>query len=259
MGPNERALFLYGFSVTNDNKYLDFRSQNLGPELTATLNPQNYTATEFMAEIKRAMEIADPSNIYTISLNRTVAGGTDNRMTVVTNGSYLDLLFQTGTHADNSPSVLMGFDHVDYTGGLSYTGSVTAGTILYPEFATFDYLGPDDYVSNDGVKNISAAGVKETLVFAQMFFIQGQWKYITNFNGRTQHTEWQNFLKYATKQLKFEFSPSINEDPDLFYQVTLETTSGDGNGMGFKFMQQRGEGLFRFYDTGIMKFRVIPV
>jgi hypothetical protein len=152
----------------------------------------------------------------------------------------------------------MGFNHIDYTGGLSYTGDLTAGTILIPEFPTWDYLGPDDYVTNDGVKNVSASGIKETLVFAQMYFIQGQWKYITDFGGRTQLTEWRKFLKYATRQLKFEFTPSLQESAEVFYQVTLESTGADGNGMGYKLTQQRGEGLFRFYDTGQLKMRVIP-
>jgi hypothetical protein len=135
---------------------------------------------------------------------------------------------------------------------------LTAGNVLIPEFATYDYLGPTHHFINDGVKNVSASGIKETLVFAQMQFIQGQWKYITNYNGRTQLDQWAAFMSYATRQLKFEFTPSINEDVELFYQVTLEKTADDQNGMAFKFKQQRGEGLYRFYDTGLLTMRLIP-
>ena len=252
------ALFLYGFDVDDNNKYINFRRVALGPELTAVLTPGNYTATEYMAEVKKQMQIVDPSNTYTVTLNRSINGFRENRMTVLTSGSYLDLLFGSGTNAANSPRDLMGFAHTDATGGTSYTGYISAGTILIPDFWTYDYLGPDLYAQNDGVKNVSAAGIKETLVFAQMYFIQGQWKYITNFNGSTQQTEWTNFLKYATRQLKFELTPSIYEDYDLFYQVTLESTPADGNGLAYKLTQMRGEGLYRFYDTGVMKFRVIP-
>lgn len=252
------ALFLYGFDVTAFNRYLPFKRTSLGSELLAVLEIRNYTATEFMAEVKRAMEVADPLNTYTVTLNRTIMSNRENRMTVVTSGSYLDLLFGTSSSAANSVRDLMGFAHSDYTGATSYTGYISAGTILIPEFATWDYLGPDQYATNDGVKSVSASGIKETLVFAQMYFIQGQWKYITNFGGRTQLTEWQNFLKYATRQLKFEFTPSLNEDSETFYQVTLESTPADSNGLGYKLSQQRGEGLFRFYDTGVLKFRVIP-
>lgn len=258
MMSRDQALFLYGFDVTAFNRYIPFKRTLLGTELLATLNIGNYSCTEFMAEAKRAMEVADPLNTYTITLNRTVLSNTQNRMSILTSGSYLDVLFGSSTSAANSTRDLMGFAHSDQTGATSYTGYQNAGTILLPEFATWDYLGPDDYVTNDGVKSVSAAGIKETLVFAQMRFIQGQWKYITDFSGRTQLTEWRAFMKYATRQLKFEFTPSINEDPDQFYQVTLESTPADGNGLAYKLVQQRGEGLYRFYDTGVLKFRVIP-
>lgn len=258
MASNDRALFLYGFDITNANRYLNFKNAALGSELTAILRIGNYTPTEFMAELKRAMEFVDGIYKYTWSINRTVASGTANRFSVSTNGSYLSILLSSGSNYQNSPRNLIGFDELDYTGQLSYTGFTSGGTILLPDFATYDYLGPDEMVMNDGCKNVSAAGIKETLVFAQMRFFQGQWKYITNFNGNTQKTQFENFLKYATRQLKFEFSPSINEDPDLFYQCTLETTPADGNGLGYTMKQMLGQGLYRFYDTGVLKFRVNP-
>lgn len=256
--PKDIALFLYGFDVTAFNKYVNFKTSSMGAELTATLTVGNYTCTQFMAEIKRAMQAADPAHTYTVGLNRAVNSGLSNRMTISTSGTYLDILFLSGSNAANSIKILAGFDSANYTGSTSYTGSTNAGTILVPQFSTYDYNGPDNMVTNDGVKNVSATGIKETLVFAQMYFIQGQWKYITNFNGNTQLTEWQNFMKYATRQLQFEFTPSIYEATDTFYQVTLESTSSDSNGMGYQFKQQQGEGLYRFYDTGILKFRVIP-
>lgn len=255
---NDRALFLYGFDVDDTNKYINFKNASLGNELTATLNIGNYTATTFMKEVKRAVEIADGVNTYTVSLNRLIDSGASNRMTIATSGSYFELLFETGTNAANSPINLMGFNAIDYQGQLSYTGDDYAGQILFPDFPTYDYLGPDEMVQNDGVKNVSASGIKETLVFAQMRFFQGQWKYITNFGGGSQKTEWENALKYFIKQLKFEYTPSVYEDPETFYQCTLESTPQDSNGMGYKLTQMRGEGLYRFYDTGVMKFRVIP-
>jgi hypothetical protein len=258
MAQFDRALFLYGLDVTDNNKYVNFKTSNLGNEITAVLNIGNYTCTQFMAELKRAVELADGTNTYIFSLDRTINSGSSNRMHVTTSGSYLDILFGTGTNSANSPAVLMGFSNNDYTGSTTYTGFTNAGNILYPDFPTYDYLGPDDIVTNDGVKNISASGIKETIVFAQMYFFQGQWKYVTDFGLSTQKSEWQTFLKYATKQLKFEFEPSVQEDPDVYYQCTLESTPGDSNGMGYRLSQMRGEGLYRFYDTGVMKFRVIP-
>lgn len=252
------ARFHYGFDITVFNRYINFRSVALGPILTAELTVGNYTATELAKEVKKRMEQVDSLNTYTTAILRSTGGGLSPRFQISTSGVYLDLLFLSGINAATSPRDVLGFSHTDKTGSTSYTGELICGTILIPEFPTYDYLPPEAYVMNDGVANISAAGIKETLVFAQMFFTQGQWKYITNFGNRTQFTEWAAFLKYATRQLKFEFSPSINEDVELFYQVTLESTSADGKGMGFKLKQQRGEGLYRFYDTGLLKMRLIP-
>lgn len=258
MSQKDKALFLYGFDVTSINRYINFKKSSGGPELTGILAIGNYTPTEFFKEVKRAMDTADGVNKYIVAIDRTINAGTTNRVTISTNGSYLKILFLTGSSALNSIKTLLGADAFDYTGSLTYTFSNPSGVVLYPDFATYDYLGPDNYVTNDGSKNISAAGIKETLVFAQMNFFQGQWKYITDFGVSTQLTQWQKFLKYATRQLKFEFTPSTAEDPTVVYQCTLESTPADGNGMGFKMVQMRGDGLFRFYDTGVLKFRVIP-
>lgn len=253
------ALFLYGFQITNSNRYIDFQNVSLGPVLQAVLNLGNYTATEFMAEIKRAMEFADGTNKYTLSLDRTISTNRDNRLHISTNGSFLSILFGSGTDAPSSPRDLMGFMHSDYTGSTTYAGSSTAGIILIPDFATYNYTGPDQKVESDGSKNVSANGIKETLVYAQVQFFQGEWKYITNFNGNTQRTQWEALLKYLIKQLKLEFTPSINEDPNTFFECTLESTPEDSNGMKYEMKLQVGEGLYRFYQTGLMKFRLNPV
>ena len=254
----DRALFLYGFDITQFNRYINFKSAALGPELTATLDVGNYTCTQLLAHIASKMSTADGVNIYTLSIDRTINSGTENRIHIETNGSYLDVLFLSGTQADNSPRDLLGFGSVDLTGFTSYSSSAPGGTILLPDYPTWNYNGPDNMIVNDGVKNVSASGIKETLVFAQMRFIQGQWKYINNFKTNTQLTQWQTFLKYATRQLQFEFTPSINEDSEKFYQVTLESTAKDSNGLGYELQQMNGVGLYRFYDSGLLKFRVIP-
>ncbi len=257
MAVNDICLFLYGFDVTDFNKYINFKNAMGGPILTGVMNIGNYTPTQFMNEIKRAMEFIDGVNTYTLFLDRTIQNGRSNQMRISTSGSFLSLLFGSGPNAATSPSILMGFGMADFTGGTSYTGPNQAGQILIPEFPTWNYLSPNEIIEQDGVKNITSTGIKETLVFAQMTFFQGEWRYVTDQFGRTQKTQWENFLKYATKQLKFEFQPSINEDPTLFYEATLESTPADSNGLKYKLDQMNKDGLYRFYQTGLMKFRVI--
>lgn len=258
MAQNDRALFLYNTDVTQFNKYINFKNAALGPELTATIPIGNYTATELAFQIKKQLDLVDGVNTYTVGINRGVSAGLENRLTISSSGSYFSLLFATGTNAANAIWQVIGFNNQDYTSALSYTGYKSIGNVLVPEFAMLDYLPPNLYITQDGSKNVSAAGIKETLVFAQMQFTQAKWKWITNFGNRTQLTEWAAFLQYATKQKKFEFTPSIYEDYDSFYQVTLETTDADSNGMGYKLKQMMGDGLYRFYETGLIKFRIIP-
>ena len=254
----DKALFLYGFDISLSNKYINFKNASLGNEITAVLPIGNYTCTELLFQIKKAMDLADGVNKYTVSINRGIDSGESNRVSISTNGSYLELLFNSGTNAANSVASLIGFDLIDYTGGLSYTGYKNAGIILLPDFPTYNYLSPDSLITNDGVKNVTASGIKETLVFSQMYFFEGQWKWIANRGGNLQLTQWQSFLKYATKQFKLEFSPSIYEDSSLFYQCTLETTPADGNGLGYRLNLMNGLGLYRFYETGTLKFRLLP-
>lgn len=259
MALNDIPSFLYGYDVNDFNKYINFQKVSLGPVLTATMNIGNYTATQFMAEVKRAMEFIDGTNLYTLTLNRTINSGRSNNMTISTSGSFLSILFNTGANAATSPRDLMGFAHTDLTGSTTYTGGFQSGTIWIPQFATWNYLSPDEMVEQDGVKNVTSTGIKETLVFAQMSFFQGEWRYITDNDGSFQKTQCENYLKYATKQLKFEYAPSINEDPTHFFQATLESTPADGNGLKYRLEQMNKVGLYRVYQTGIMKFRVVIV
>lgn len=253
------AIFNYGFDISIFNQFIDYRVVSLGPILTATLNIGNYTLTGLLAEITRAMQAVDINNTYTWSVDRTVDAGRGNRVRVQTSGSYLDVLLGTGPNAGNSPAPLIGFPATDQTGGTNYSGSGNAGTILVPDMPTYDYLAPDEFATNDGVKNVSSSGIKETLVFAQMYFAQGQWKYITNEFGNTQKDQWNTFLRYATRQNKFEFSPSIEEDTSLVYQVTMEKTPADGkDALAYTLQQMLGEGLYRYYDTGKMTMRLLP-
>ncbi len=259
MALKDIALFLYGFQITNANRYIPFKNESGGDTMLAVLNLGNYTATEFMAEMKRAMELVDGTNRYIWTIDRTYSGGRENRVSVDTTSDFLSIMFGSDPNASNSPRDLIGFNHSDYTGALTYMGAASAGTILIPDFATYNYTGPDEKVESDGVKNVSTNGIKETLVFAQVQFFQGEWMYITNFNNSTQKDKWVLMLKYLIKQLKLEFSPSIYEDPTVFYECTLESTPADSNGMKYELQLQVSEGLYRFYKTGLLKFRLNTV
>src|SRR5437868_3980949 len=112
MALKSRSLFLYGFQVTELNRSIDFKDTSGGPELSATLTIGFYSLTSLMAEIKRAMQAVSGA-IYTVTADRTYLSGTENRVTISTSGTYLSILFQTGTRAASSCASLIGFNGTD--------------------------------------------------------------------------------------------------------------------------------------------------
>lgn len=252
MALTSKSLFNYGFTVNALNSSIDFRAALAGPILQATLRFGYYSLTDMMNEFARAMGAVDPDNEYTLTADRTINGGLENRTTIVTDGTYLDLLFSTGPRTASNAASLLGFNVQDYTGALTYTGSSTSGTVLIPEFVGYNYLSPDYDSKYFGVKNVSASGKKETITFAKQEFVQVQFMY----NSVTKIvTEWKDLFDWMNPQRPFEFTPEIS-NPSVFYNVTLERTESDGtNGMAQKFREHLPQFPF-LYDTGMLTMRI---
>lgn len=244
------SLFLYGFQVTAQNSSIDFRAVALETPRQATLNNGFYSLTSLMAEIKRAMEAQDGANSYTVTADRNFAGGTQNRVTIQTSGTHLELLFGTGPRVASSVYPLIGFNNADYTGATSYTGSSSCGTVLIPNMIGYQYLGPDFNRRVFGSINIASSGLKEAIVYNIQRFWQVQFKFIPE---STWVTGWTPLMTWMMQQRLIEFTPDIT-DADIFYEGTLESTSADGKGLAFIGREMLPEFPFQ-YDTGLMVFR----
>lgn len=251
MALRDRSLLLYGLEVTKFNQSLDFRAVSLGPILQATLNLGFYSLTSLMTEIKRALQAADPAHIYTVTANRTVNGGLENRVTISTNGVYLDLLYLSGPRTSTTVAPLIGFAVTDRTGATTYTGTLSCGTVLVPDFVGYNYLSTDFNHKVYGAVNVSASGVKEAVVFQIQKFWQVQFKYETQVKVVS---EWLPLLDWAIQQRLLEFTPEISS-PNTFFEGTIEKTSDDGKGLGYKFMEMLPNYPFN-YDTGLLTFRL---
>ena len=214
MALTQRSLFLYGLSVTEFNSSIDFKSSLGGPELQATLQVGHYSLSSLADEIVRAMTEVDPitTNTYTVTIDRTLFGGTQNRVTIATSGSYLSLLFGSGTRSASTVAPLIGFTSTDYTGATTYTGSVTAGTAMLPTFTGYNYLGPDYNHKVFGSVNVSSIGEKDAIVFNIQRFIQVQFKYET---ASKYVSEWLPFMERAIQQRSFDFTPEVTS-PNTF-------------------------------------------
>lgn len=249
------SLFNYGIQVTALNCNLDFKAASGGPTLTAVLTLGFYSPGGLADEIALQMQGKDSANVYTVSVDRTIMGNTQNRITISTNGTFLSLLFGSGPNSATSPASIMGFNMVDYTGATTYTGSSSTGIILMPDFVGYDYSDSMNQAKLFGAVNVSTSGLKEAVTFAVQYFVNVEFKY----EPKSKLQEWRNFFTWAIQQRQFDFTPEIS-NPTLVYNCTLEKTQYEQQGLGYQMMEQhKTESLPNFYRTGPLVFRIIPV
>ena len=253
MALRHKSMFLYNFEVTPLNSSLDFRAVFGGPVLMATLQLGYYSLSALGDEIARALKAADPTRTYYTSIDRTVGGGLENRLSISTSGTFLSLLFGTGPRIGSSCAYLIGFDPVDLSGLTLYQGSHTAGTSLITEYVGYNYLSPIMYRKVFGASNVSANGDKESVVFQIQRFIQVEYRHEPQSKVESQ---WYPFVDWAIQQRLFEITPDISS-PLEYYEVTLEKTEADGKGLAWRFREELPNFAFR-YTTGSITMRVRP-
>lgn len=251
MALRAKSMFLYGLEVRDDNQNLPFRAVSGGPQLNAVIPVGYYSLTSIVLAIKLALQAADPAHTYTVSVDRTVFGGTQNRITIATSGTYLDLLFATGTTAASSVRDLIAFGIFDYTGNTTYTNGATSGTPLTTEWFGKNYQPPDVFVKNFGTVNVSTNGEKESITWTIQRFIGVEFMFEPMSKVLT---EWRNLINWMIQQKPFDFTPEISS-PVVTYEVTLEKSTDDGKGLGFNMKEQVPQFPFMF-TTGPITMRV---
>lgn len=253
MALRNASLFLYGFQITELNRYVSFgtsagETPGLDTARIATLNIGFYSLASLGLELARAMSAADPTHVYSFATDRTLAGGTQNRCTIATNFSYLSIYFATGNPAN--PASLLGFGATDLTGSTSYTSSSSAGTALIPNQIGYTFLSPTAIQKNFGVLNVAASGLKESIVFSLQSFWQVQFKYIPE---ALLDDTWLPLIQWLIQQREIDFTPDIT-DGNTFYTGTLEDPN---QGLAFTLSEMLPQFPFQ-YQTPLMKFRVRP-
>lgn len=109
--------------IDSSNNKIDFKESSGGSTLTATLTSGFYSITEFCAEVKAQLESAGAST-YTVSFDTST-----RKFTIATDGSYLSLLFLTGSNGETSCYNELGFNIEDQTGSTSYVSTYVYGGI----------------------------------------------------------------------------------------------------------------------------------
>ncbi len=248
--------FYFGHTIDTTNKSLDFSEG--GSELQATLNIGSYTLTEFLAEIKRAMESVG-ALVYTVTASRST------RIITIASTSNFELLVTTGTRVGTTVYTLIGFTGADQTGAGTYDGDAASGSEFKPQFFLQDHTPSDRYQEAvDASVNESASGQLEVIQFGTRNFVEMNIRYQTD-DSPTAHTEIRlqanavanliTFMQYITGKKPVEYME--DEDiPTTFEKLVLEKLPISSKGTGFKLIERVEDTLPGYFDTGVMQFRV---
>lgn len=247
---NTMSKWYYGHFIDTTNNILSF---NDGSDKTATLNVGDFSLTEFISEVQRALNAAS-SLTFTVSVDRST------RLVTIAAGSTFEL--QTTSGSPLNPYSLLGFSGADKTGTNTYTGGAASGSEFKPQLKLQKYspFGDEQLASYSNVAK-SASGNVEVVSFGTDDFMQAEVAYQTNNNTTGSAIENQangldnlrTFLQYAVLKRKMEFIPD-RDTPGTFDKCILESTSASSSGTGYRLKEYLGS-LPGFYSSGILKFR----
>lgn len=249
--------FYYGFTVLPAAQYIDF-DEGAGP-LSAELQIGQYTLTEFAAEIARAMNDVGELT-YTVTVNRVTRA-----ITIAADGNF-ELLIATGGHLGTSAFALAGFSGADLSGSDEYTGGA-AGTEYKTQHKLQSYLAADDnHDVSYGTVNESASGEVEVVTFGDIQYVEGDFQYVSDidhgvggpFRSRADGVaQLRALMNFMTTLAPVEFMPDEDQPAD-FLKLRLESTPDDqGKGLKYKLKEQYGRGLPGYFNTGVLRWRVL--
>lgn len=248
--------FYYGHIVNETNRFINF-DEGSG-ELTVELTSGYYSATEYAAEVKRALD-AEGTLTYNVTFLRSTG------QLQISSTANFSLLFATGSQVGQSAGPLMGFSAIDLSGLSSYTSQNRSGNVYFPQFILQSFVDKDDSEGLiDSTVNKSASGLVEVIRFGVENFVEFNIRYITNtlmdgvvIKNNSQGLESaRDFMKYLITKGRFEFMAD-EADPNTYYTLQLEKSPEDQNGTKYKLKEQVTRGLPNIYETGILICRVI--
>lgn len=243
--------FYFGFRVTEENQFLDFRED--GDELTATLTVGDYTLAGFATEVAVAFNKVG-TQIYSASANRST------RIITIEADSDFELLPNSGAHTDFTGYPLLGFDvSSDRAPGTSHSGDVGAGFEYSVQFPIQSYIPHKvQRKSIDATKKRTITGRTEVIRYGIESRMSCEFLFITDIqqNGSTPvrtkeggHQAAIDFLEYAISQGEVEFMED-EAKPDAFWVYLLDSTEDESSGLGFTLKEEYDKGLPGYWRTG---------
>lgn len=257
MSLTTHSKFYYGYTVDDESNQIDFDEG--GGELTAELEVGEYTMTDLATEIERALNAAG-ANEYTVTVNRST------RIFTVAADANFDLLVSSGSHAGTTAFTTFGFTGADRTGTDTYDGNAAAGTEYSTQFILQSHVSSEDLRGAlFSTVNKSASGKSEVVTFGEEAFTEFNMKYVTDIaqgsggpirNRADGVSQLRTFMRHIITRAPVEFMPD-EDTPATFESLELESTPEDQNGLKYRLKELYANGLPGYFETGVLKFRVI--
>jgi hypothetical protein len=246
MGKYIQSSLNYGIEVTANNRSIDFKTTAMGPERQATLKVGLYSIASFGNELKRAMTLADPNYVYTFSVDRTISGGTSNRVIIGANSPIFSLLFGTGTRNASSAASLMGYSATDKTGALSYQSQGAMGSIFLPTYPPQDFQPLGSIYDSKRSVNDSTSGRIETVSFTAFRNFEMRFKWILE--GSSEYTSFNQFHIWLLRGGPVEFIPDITDPSGLSVGVPINLRTPLE-------LSRMMPSLYDYFETPVYTFR----
>lgn len=259
-----KVKFYYGHAIDENSYLLNFK-EGAGAELTAELNVGEYSLTDFVTEIARALNDAGALT-YSTSVNRST------RVITISASGAFTLLGGTGTNIGLDPFELIGFAYSDTASATSHSGSSASGSVWIPQWPVDSYVSFDDNVQSiNGLVRESTSGKVEAVSFGKRYIMEANFKFITDiFQGPTSSANAsmeldndssgvanaRSFLTYAISKAPMEVMLN-RADPDTFIECILESTPESQDGLSFKLKESYSIKLPGYYETGLLRFRKV--
>jgi len=247
------SIFFYGHTVTTQNRSIDFDEG--GAEIQATLRVGNYSLTEYLAEVQRAMRVAGTQE-YDVGVDR------DTRQMVISADNPFNLRVVSGSRFATSAFPMMGYD-LEKTGASAYQGDSGTGSEYRPQYPVFNYTSVEDSnVKENASVNVSAVGVTQLIHFGDGSRPEMNIRVITNKTGLKNKPFFENpngvadaraFMNYLITKAKVEFMPDVDNRAS-FFKLILESTKDSRNGTEFTLLNMKTPD---FYETGTLTFRKV--
>ena len=248
------SVFYYGHTITSENFSLDF-DEGSG-EIQASLSIGDYGLTELLVEVKTQMD-AVGGQPYTVAVDR------DTRIVTISASSNFDLLVDSGSRVGTSVFGLLGFT-TDQTGANTYKAALPSGSAYFLQYPLQNYVSFDDWKESiDPSVSKSSAGNVQTVSFGVSQFMEGDFKFINDYNqpkvsplesNPTGVQDVRTFLDFAIQKRKLEFLYDRSQ-VGVFTTCILESSPESSSGTAYKLKENRKAA--GFFDTGALTFRKV--